>query len=494
MLTFQTAYLKAHFPLEFLTALLKANAQTPDKLQRYISDAVAIGVPVLAPSINESDLGFSPIYGELPSHTPKSRPGPHKGAIRFGLDAIKGVGEASAHAIVEERNRGGPYRSLIDTVRRHSSKVLSKRTLEPLIQTGAFDGLHDTRKGLMDLLPDILKARQKATTRRKKAEKKAEQSNYQEEEANLELRLGAEEQELLMRLEEIKNFGDYDTKEKLDLEKQLLGFYASAHPLRYLRHAAYILQPDCLIGVVVDRNASDDEQNEMGQLRGPVPAYEHGREMLCMGLITSTKQLTTKKSGDKMAKISLEDPSATADCIIYPHVYRRCQSSVAEGQFVCVWGELSRDDMGSQIVVDEIRKAEDVQILVISFDENHTRLDLKKARDILIHVGEASGPEALRNRNGNTNLPFNPRKRSLKGRVPVLIEMAGADFEAVRTGSALYPRNPSKVIDSLRAHGIRSELRRLIRDNEIDESFVDDKRIEAEGRKGSIALLQVVTE
>ncbi len=181
-LTYQTAYLKANYPVEFFTALLRCNTNQSDKLIRYISDARQMGVPIAPPSINRSELGFS-IYDK---------------SILFGLEAVNNIGESVAQALLEERGANGPFESIIDLVGRVEMKVLNKRAMASLIRAGAFDELHPNRKVLLSGLEETLAVRRKLRDKRKRKEAKLEKAGAAAEDVANELALLDEEEAVIL--------------------------------------------------------------------------------------------------------------------------------------------------------------------------------------------------------------------------------------------------------------------------------------------------------
>jgi len=219
-LTFQTAWLKTHYPVEFMASVLRLNSDNMTKLPRYIDDAASQGVVVLAPSVNTSDVMFAPVY-TLPSgcRAPSSR----NGYVGFGLGAIKGIGEVAAQAITDERLRGGDFKSIFDFCARLPSKVAGKRVLENLVQCGAFDDLHENRKAVFASIPEILDWRKKFDAKRKRAAAKLKDGGFSE----VAHELDSDEIVNKIRGSWLEAESDYSVMERYFIEKQLVGFLTS---------------------------------------------------------------------------------------------------------------------------------------------------------------------------------------------------------------------------------------------------------------------------
>ncbi|MDR2030016.1 MAG: DNA polymerase III subunit alpha [Puniceicoccales bacterium] len=210
LIAYQTAYLKAHFPLEFFAALLSAELGNADKLAYFLAEAAAAGIPVLGPDINLSEESFTPIPAVVGCTA----------SIRFGLAAVKGVGEGATAAILRERRTNGPFANFADFASRIDSRVVTKRVFEPLILAGAFDSLGMDRLHLLHSLERILRAKSRMRTGE-----------------------SAAQTDLFAATGATNPFASYietagrtaPIEEKLRYEKELLGFYVSGHPLdRYL--------------------------------------------------------------------------------------------------------------------------------------------------------------------------------------------------------------------------------------------------------------------
>lgn len=203
MITFETAYLKTYYPKEFMAALLTSEKNDTDKIVEYIEEANQMGIRVLPPNIQKSELEFNvaDVNGEA--------------CILFGLGAIKGAGEVAINVILEERKQNGAFKSLEDFLQRIDPQKVNKKSLEAFIKSGALDGMGYTRKSLLEQVEDLTEAAKISQT----AKKEAIGSLFGNDEAITRVQL------------DLKHLGEFHQKEILEFEKESLGFYASGHPL-----------------------------------------------------------------------------------------------------------------------------------------------------------------------------------------------------------------------------------------------------------------------
>jgi len=202
IVAYQTAYLKANYPVEFLCAMMTNDMADTAKLSQYINEAREFGIEVLQPDVNESHVYFAP-----------ARDGK---AIRFGLAAIKGVGEVAVETILKARNEGGKFKSLSDLCERVDGRTVNRRILEALIKSGACDGFGETRASSL------------AQIERTLARAASIASDRQRGQSSL---FGALEEKAQSMPESIRNLPEWPQHELLAHEKELLGFYVTGHPL-----------------------------------------------------------------------------------------------------------------------------------------------------------------------------------------------------------------------------------------------------------------------
>lgn len=269
VVAYQTAYLKANYPAEFWAANLTNEMGSPDKFSEYLQVAKDNGLEILAPSINYSDKHFSVVDGK----------------IVYGLAGIKNVGEGIVELIVKEREGRGPYKDLLDFLTRLDTKAMNTKLLESLIKAGAFDTLGTNRPTLLENLSDAITYVQK----RKEAT------------AFGQISLFDEETEAAMETFSMREVPDWNLPEKLEMEKGLLGFYISGHPLDAFSQA---------IAQRVTVNTAKLEQ---------VP---FGRPVNIIAMVTGIRPFTTQK-GSVMGFLQLTDKNATFDATLFPKTYEQ---------------------------------------------------------------------------------------------------------------------------------------------------------------------------
>lgn len=327
--TFQTAYLKANYPVEYMAALLTANSGDQDKVQRYIASSLAMGIEVEPPDINRSGVDFTPI-GQT---------------ILFGLSAVRNLGMGPIEAILTVRNQGGGFKSLAELCDRlacsdHPNvdlRSVNRRALEALIYSGAFDHLEPNRHQLIQDLEPILDWAQSRAKDRESGQGSlfdllgGGSTSAQESAARFEVAPKA------------ATVADYPQQEKLRLEKEILGFYISDHPLKAIRESARILAPI---------NLSD-----LGD-------YSDGASVSAIALITSIKAVTTKK-GDRMAIIQLEDLTGQTEAVVFPKSYERVQAHLQADARLMLWGKVDRREDQVQFIVDDVEPIDEVRMVMV---------------------------------------------------------------------------------------------------------------------------------
>lgn len=389
--TYQTAYLKAHFPVAYMAALLTVNAGSADKVQRYISNCNAMGIEVMPPDVNASRTDFTP-----------------KGdRILFGLSAVRNLGDGAIRQLIASRDSEGPFASLADVCDRLPSSVLNRRGLESLIHCGAMDALEPSanRAQLMadlDLLLDWASSRAK--------DRDSGQGNLFDlmsapsdaEDSSSDLSLAPKAAPV----------SDYPPTEKLRLEKDLVGFYLSDHPLKQLDPSARLLAP---IGLT-----SLEEQADKAKISA-------------IAMISEYRQVTTRK-GDRMAILQLEDLTGSCEAVVFPKSYARlCDHLMAEARLL-IWASVDRRDERVQLIIDDCRAIDDLEILLVELTPEH-------AADIAI---QHKLRECLQK--------HRPDREELGVKVPVVAEVRQQQsVRYVRLGSQFCVRDLSAALESLTA-------------------------------------------
>lgn len=307
VITYQTAYLKTYFPAEFMAALMTTEMSDTDKLARYTADARMMGITVLAPDVNES------IHSFAVEKLPKPINGYDK-AIRFGLEAIKGVGGSAVDAILEARAIG-PFESVLDFCKRVSMRKANKKVLESLILSGAMDSLLvKTALNRASLFSSIENLLQYGQDEQAKAEL-GQHSLFDDFKAE-EVRLSAPIDSL------IKKESEWSLAKRLLNEKQVLGFFISGHPMEnwqaicndWLGSNTDTLKA---AAVIAAESPAPKVQNSWGQNGGGRPKR---KEVRLAGIVSEFKEITTKK-GSKMAFLQLEDYLGRVEVIAFPEFY-----------------------------------------------------------------------------------------------------------------------------------------------------------------------------
>jgi len=309
IVSYQTAYLKANFPVEFFCAMMTNDMADTAKLAQYIAEAREFGIDVLQPDVNESGVHFAP-----------ARDGR---AIRFGLAAIKGVGEAAVEAILKARNESGKFKTLPGLCERVDGRTLGRKTLEALIKTGACDGLGATRATLF------------AQIERTLARAASILSDKQKGQSSL---FGSLEEKAPPIPESISNLPEWPQHELLAHEKELLGFYVTGHPLTPF---APILEKYALANTAKLAELSSRSLTRIG---GLIAAVQHG---------------VSKKSGKPYSMVTLEDLEGSVQILCMNENYDRYRELLKPNKAILVVGEVNTGDDKPKIFPQEILPLED---------------------------------------------------------------------------------------------------------------------------------------
>ena len=313
---YQTGYLKAHYPTEFMAALMTTDMGNADKIVGYFSDCRDLNIKVLPPDVNESHKNFTVVDN----------------AIRFGLAAIKNVGEGAVESIIEIRNNTGPFKSFFEFCRRVDLHKVNKRMLEGLIKTGAFDSTGAKRSQLTAVLEQAVE--EGAAAQR---ERDMGQTNMFGDE------LGGPEAAEQFAAPALPNIPEWDQNERLKHERELTGFYISSHPLAPYEATIKALSTATTISL---------------------PESSDGREVKLCGIITTVKSMLTKK-GDKMAYITLEDLLGVVEIVVFPDLYKSATALVVPECLVRVTGTVDRGDKGTKIRGSKIEPLAEAQARMI---------------------------------------------------------------------------------------------------------------------------------
>lgn len=346
MISYQTAYLKANYPAEFMAALLTSVMGNADKVTLYIAEAKRMKIKVLAPDINESFRTFTVT----------------KEGIRFGLTAIKNVGLAAIDSIIAAKEGGGPFASFYDFCRRVDARTVNKKVMESLIKAGTFDSFGQERAYLLAIYEKVIG---------RAATEKKELASGQEALFALAASAPAENGRDLT-LEPNGEMVQFSPDQLLRMEKELLGLYISAHPLERLRES--------LEGQTDTHLADIAEMHE-------------GEVVKVGGLLSGCKRIVTKR-GDAMLLANIEDLTGSIPLVIFPKAYERCAPFLNDDEVVVVKGKLNRDFRSEELnvvadAVDPLQELEKVRSLHIELVDVKEQQVLARMKDILaLHRGE----------------------------------------------------------------------------------------------------------
>jgi DNA polymerase-3 subunit alpha len=311
----QTAYLKAHYPVEYITALLTVDRADTEKVSKYVSDARRLGIPVAPPSINKAGLDFT-----IEDPEPKGKgKAPGKPLIRFGLAAIKNAGEGAGHQIVEEREANGPFRDLADLCERVDLRRVGKRALESMVKVGVFDEWGER--------PQLLEALDRIISHSGSTHAAAEVGQLSLFGGGSAAMGGAVE-----LLKPLSSVPAVDRRTVLDWEKELLGFYLVEHPLES--------KLADLQGAVTARTAELDEN-------------WNGKGVALAGIVSSLRTLTTK-SGKPMAFVTLEDLDGRVDLVLFPKIWKAYADQVKVDQILLVRGTVQAEGQKVSVLVNSV--------------------------------------------------------------------------------------------------------------------------------------------
>ena len=334
LIAYQTAFLKAHYPVQFMAALLTQDMGNQDKTIKNIAECRDMGISILQPDLNESYADFTVV----------------EDSIRFGLAAVKNVGLKAVESLIEEREQNGPYRSLIDFCRRVDGGKVNRRVMEGLIQCGALDFTGLNRATLFASLDDVMRSCG---------------SQQDPNQLNMFATLGGDGEAGFGHLD-LQEQPEWDERERLRREKEALGFYITGHPLERFKDE-------------VSRHATCAIQD--------LPGLEDRSAVKVAGVVTTLKIKRTKR-GDKMATLVLEDRSGSISVVVFPDVFNSHASLLAGETPVMVSGTAEVNENAAKVLAQEIVSLETIRqqsIRAIEVDlpeECVSRDTLESLRDV----------------------------------------------------------------------------------------------------------------
>jgi DNA polymerase III subunit alpha len=348
LIAYRTAWLKANYPAEYMAALISSVMDTKDKVPFFVAQTEQMGIEILPPDVNESDHEFIVVGGN----------------IRFGLDAVKGVGFAAVEAIKRSREEDGPYTSLWDFCERVDGRAVNKKAIEALIKCGGFSSTGASRKGMLSVLEQAQAAGQKAQQDAIIGQGSIFDLGMDDGGANGAAQAFAAPSHPGIPAEE------FDQNEMLAVEKESIGLFISAHPLKPVREAMRV-KTDCTLAELADRK--DGDWVNVG------------------GIITQTKRLRTKR-GDHMMFATLDDLEGTVEMLIFGRVLAACEEAFQLDSVITVRGRLDHKDASkTTLIVQDAERFEP------------TEAEIEKAREQAARI--AVGPPPVRLRLDATALP-----------------------------------------------------------------------------------------
>ncbi|AFZ23480.1 DNA polymerase III, alpha subunit [Cylindrospermum stagnale PCC 7417] len=398
--TYQTAYLKANYPLEYMAALLTANSGDTDKVRKYLDNCVSMGIPIDPPDINRSGLDFTPAAGK----------------IVFGFSAVRNVGQNAIACILEAREEKGEFKDLGDFCDRIDLRALNRRTVESLIHCGAFDRIQPNRNQLihdLELVYDWAQSRAK--------DRASGQGNLFDLLGGFAATNSKKANNAFESAPKAPDVKDFPPQEKLRLEKELLGFYVSDHPLKSIQQSSSVLTPINLSQLGAQKNDT----------------------MLCaVVMLNNVKKVVTKK-GDPMAILQIEDLTTQSEAVVFPKTYERISSLLEVDARLIIWGKVDRRDDQTQFIVEDAEQVETVKMVMVELNPQQASDDQENHRLRTI-LQEQSGDKE-------------------KAKIPVIgVVQAGEDRYLVRFGRQFWVQDSSTAAQALQNARFPAHVKRLI--------------------------------
>ena len=388
--TYQTAYLKANYPVEYMAALLTASSGTQEKVQKYMATCSSMGIKVEQPDINRSEIDFTPVSGK----------------ILFGLSAVRNLGQGAIECILNARETGGTFKSVADLCDRVDLRTVNRRALEALIYSGAFDSIAPNRNQMIEYLESVINWAQSRAKDRESPQlslfdcSKTASGNQNTSSSVWE------------SIPKPPDVPDFSPQEKLRLEKELLGFYVSDHPLKSMSQVAKVLSPISLSELT--------EPNKKGRISAIV-------------MLTEVKQIIAKKDGKPMAIIQMEDLTGQSEGVVFSNSYERIHSLIQADARLIIWGKIERREEKTQVIIEDAESIEDTKMVVVELTPQRV------TKDELIHL-----KAILQEQSGQKN----------KAKVPVLAKVvASHQCQFVRFGSKYWVQNCTAAVIALNNAG-----------------------------------------
>ncbi len=374
LVSYQTAYMKANYPVEFMCALLTCERDNSEKVVEYVKECEHMGVAVLPPNINESLLEFSVIDNKR---------------LRFGLLAVKNIGSLAIESIVAQRQEGGLFKSIFDLCERVDLRLMNRKVLESLIKCGALDCFGANRPQLMAVSNNALDRG----------------GSRQRERVSGQLSLfdtGLEESGFKNGIEALPDLPDWPQNQKLAYEKEILGFYISGHPLEQYKFE-----------IKKFANCSTQSLVRLGD----------GSAAKMIAIITGIKLTVTRRTGERMAILTVEDMHGQTESVVFPSIYQKVAEKILAGQVVIIMGKVSIREGAANILCDDIRPISEIYDTIKALRVNLVSMD----------------QEALKR--------FKKKLLQFPGNVPIYLQLDTQKYKSVQilVGKDLYV-HPSEML------------------------------------------------
>jgi DNA polymerase III subunit alpha len=345
LIAYRTAWLRANHACEYMAALISSVMNTKDRVPFYVNACDEMGIEVLPPDVNSSGTDFAVVEGR----------------IRFGLTAVKNVGDTAARAIVAAREEGGPFASIWDFTERVDPQVVNKRALESLVKCGALDSTGASRLGMLGVLEQALAHGQKLAS-----DRLAGQASIFDEGT-----FGEAEDTSTTTHHPPLPTAEFEKAELLRLEKETLGLYVSEHPLSAVRDQL--------------RRKTDATLAELERRRD-------GEVVTVGGIVSALKQTTTKK-GDPMVFLALDDPTGSAEVVVFNSTYQASRELLAEDRILVVKGRVDHKQQGeTKLIAMEVTAFEAVaERREVRFRIDATRAQAGVIRELALLVKDFPG-------------------------------------------------------------------------------------------------------
>jgi len=358
LISYQTAFLKANYSVEFMAALLSSEKDNTDKIALYINEAAQMRIKVLPPDVNESFSQFTVVTDN---------------AIRFGLSAVKNVGAAAVESIIKARKQKGPFKNLFDFCERVDTKATNKKVLESLIKCGAFDSFGCRRAQLM---ADLEKTMGLASSMHK--DKENGQLLFFEK-----IGQNVVYQDMAPEIEE------WPLSQLLSFEKSMLGFYITAHPLHQYENLIKRYSISSIANIINEKPKSQD--------------------ITVAGILEKVKITITKRKAEKMAILRLADDESAIDVLVFPETFKKTSADIRADAIVVVKGKLDMRENTPKIIASAIMSLEDApQLLIDSIHLNISDLASKrkifhKLKEVILsHPGKTPVHLAMSSKKGKS--------------------------------------------------------------------------------------------